>query len=106
MFGTKFMIRANDRPLEKRPDTLYGVGVNIAPYPFLGTMVDCLMPCIMVSDTIVSRPFIGKDSFGIRCGMFSDKLVKRFAPIIINHLKSNLTATLGSLYNGRLQSYN
>ena len=33
------MIRTNDRPLEKRPDALNGVGVDITPYPFFLTVV-------------------------------------------------------------------
>ena len=59
MFDTEFMIRADDRPLEKRPDALYGIGVDITPNPFLSTMVDSFMSGIMVSDSIVSRPIIG-----------------------------------------------
>jgi hypothetical protein len=43
MFGRDFMIRADNRPLEKRPDIFYGVGMDIAPYPFLSTMIDGLM---------------------------------------------------------------
>ena len=71
MFGRDFMIRANDRPLEKRPDTFNGIGMDIAPYPFLGTMVDSLMPSIMVSNSLISRPIISIDSLGIRGSILS-----------------------------------
>jgi hypothetical protein len=43
MFDTEFMIRADNGPLEKRPDTFYGIGMNITPNPFLSTMIDGLM---------------------------------------------------------------
>ena len=76
MLGGDFMIRADKRPLEKRPDTFYGVGMNITPNPFLSTMVDSLMLRIMVSNSVVSRPFIDINSFCVRSGVLSDKLMK------------------------------
>ena len=102
MFNTEFMIRADNRPFEKRPNTFYGICMDIASYPFISTMVDGLMSGIMVSNPIVSRPIVSIDSFHIRCGILPDKLMKRLAVNAINHLQSGITATLSSTYNNSL----
>ena len=65
MFSRDFMIRANDRPLQERPDTLNGIGMHITSYPFLLRVVDRFVPCIGIPDTPIGRPFIGIDSFGV-----------------------------------------
>ena len=66
MFSRDFMIRTDNRTLEETPYVLNCVGMDITPNPFLSTVVDCLMPSVLVSDTIISRPIIGIDSFRIR----------------------------------------
>jgi hypothetical protein len=80
MFGRDLMVRADNRPLKKRPDAFYRVGMDIASYPFLGTMVDSLMPSIVVGNPIASWPIIGVDSLSIRSSVLSDKLVKCLTP--------------------------
>ncbi len=72
MFSAKFMIRTDNRPLKETPDVLNGVSVNITPNPLLLVVADCLMPSIVVGDTLVWRPFISIDSFGIRGSMSFD----------------------------------
>src|SRR3990172_7469037 len=99
MFGRYFMIRANDRPLQKRPYALNRVSVDVTPYPFLGTMIDRFVLCISVSDSLVGRPFVSVDSLSIRGRVLSDKLVECLTSIIVNHLKPCLTATLSSTYH-------
>jgi antitoxin component of RelBE/YafQ-DinJ toxin-antitoxin module len=37
------MVRTDNRTLEKAPDVLNRIGMNIASYPFLNTMIDGLM---------------------------------------------------------------
>jgi len=66
MFMRDFMIRTNYRPLKETPDVLYGIGMDITPDPFFGTVIDRLVPCVAVSDTLIRRPFIGIDSLRIR----------------------------------------
>jgi hypothetical protein len=50
------MVRANNRPLEKRPDVLNVVCMNIAPYPFLSTMINSLMFGIFIGYASIGRP--------------------------------------------------
>ncbi len=52
------MIRTDNRTLKETPHILNGVGMDITTHPFLGTMVDCLMPSIMVSDSPIGKPLI------------------------------------------------
>lgn len=61
------MIRAYDRAFKQTPDVLNGVGMDIAINPFLGTMADSFVPCIVVGNSPVSRPIIGVNGFGIWC---------------------------------------
>ena len=49
MFGREFMIRTDNRTLKKTPYILNSVSMDITPNPLFSTMVDCLMPSIMVS---------------------------------------------------------
>jgi hypothetical protein len=43
MFFRDLMVGTDNRMLEKAPDVLNGVRVDITPYPFLSTMVDRLV---------------------------------------------------------------
>jgi hypothetical protein len=74
MFGDKFLIRADDRPLEKQPRTLNLVGMHVAPDPLLLVTVDSLM-----------------DSIG-------DELVKCFTYVTVNHLEPSPTPTFCDTY--------
>ena len=69
MFSREFMIRTNNRTLKETPDALNGVGMDITPNPFLSTMVDCLVPSVVVSNPVISRPIICIDSLRIRGSM-------------------------------------
>ncbi len=70
------MIRTDDRAFKETPDILNSVGMDITPNPFLGTMVDCLVPSIVVSNSSISRPIISIDSFGIGSGMYSSASIE------------------------------
>ena len=50
MLLTELVVGADDRPLEKAPDTLHGVCVHICPDPFLLLVVDRLMPRVRIGD--------------------------------------------------------
>jgi len=58
----EFMIRTHNRPLKETPDVLNSIGADTTPYPFLGTMVDSLMPSVVVSNTPISRPVVSINS--------------------------------------------
>jgi len=103
MFSGELMIRTHNRTLKETPYILNSVGMDITTHPFLSTMVDCLVPGIMVSDTLIWRPFIGVDSFGIRRGMSLDKLVECHAVSGTNYLHPQRTATLNGTNNGSLK---
>jgi len=102
MFGREFMIRTDNRTLKETPDVLDSVGMDITPNPFLRTMVDCLVPSIMVSDTIVRRPIISVDSLSIRGGMGFNEVVECLAVSSTNNLHPKRTTTLNSTDNGSL----
>jgi len=104
MFGREFMIGTNNRPLKETPDVLNSVGMDITPDPFLSTVVDCLMPCIMVGNPLVGRPIIGIDSLGVGGSMSLDKVMKRFPVTATDYLEPKGTATFYGSYYGYLVS--
>ena len=88
MFMADFMIGTDNRALEEAPDTLNGIGVDIATHPFLSTMVDGLMPRVVVSNSFVSRPIISVDSLSIRGNILVNKAMKCLASGIRDSSKS------------------
>ena len=55
------MIGASYRPLEEAPyPFFYGVGVDVTPYPFLGTMVDRLVRGVVVGNPTFETFFVPK----------------------------------------------
>ncbi len=99
MFFRDLMIRTHNRTLQETPDVLYGVGINIATYPLVSTVVDRLVLGIFVLNAVVSRPIIGINRFGIRCGMRVNELVKRLSISVLDSLKHNITVSLHSPYS-------
>jgi hypothetical protein len=76
MFCREFMIRAYDRPFEKRPHAFNCVAVDIAINPFLCTMINGFMACILISYSSIRRPIICIYSLCIRLSAILYKLVK------------------------------
>ena len=56
MLGTQVMMRADDRPLEKRPHALDGVGVDIGLHPFLRPVVNRSVLSVLVADARTLEP--------------------------------------------------
>lgn len=73
------MIRANDRPLEKRPNAFYDVGMNITPHPFFFAVIDRLVACVGIFNATIGRPIIGVNGLRLRQGVFPYELVKCLA---------------------------
>ncbi len=96
------MIKTDNRPLKEAPDILNSVGVDITPNPFLSTMIDRLMSCVVVSNTIIGRPVVSIDGFGIRSGVLMDKVMKRLPVSFANNLKPERTASFHSTHDNRL----
>ena len=67
MFFTDLMVGTHNRPLEKAPDVLNRIGVDVATYPFISTMVDRLMLNTLFLKPFISRQFISVNSFYFRC---------------------------------------
>src|SRR2546425_4439462 len=57
------VVRADDAALEQAPDALYGVGMNVAPYPLLSLMVHSVPLGVFVTeaDALVSRVLVCVD---------------------------------------------
>lgn len=94
MLFADFMIRANNRTLKETPNTLNGIGVNIAPYPFLGKMVDCLMPSVFVCNSLIWRPIVSIYRFCVRCCVFANEVMQSFSASVWNSFKSCVTIAL------------
>ena len=58
MFDRNLMVGTDDRPFQKAPHVLYGVGVDFTPNIFFGTMANCLVPRAPLI------PFLLYSSFG------------------------------------------
>ena len=93
MFGGDFMIRTDNRPLKETPDVLNSVGMDITPNPLLFTMIDRLMPRVVVSNTLVWRPTISIDSFGIGGSMSFNEVMERSPVSCTNDLKPKRATT-------------
>ena len=75
MLDADLMVGADDRPLKQAPDVLNGIGVDIAIDPLFGAVVDSLVACIVVGNSLVGGPIVGIDCFGVRCGIGVDEVV-------------------------------
>src|SRR5256885_866006 len=62
MLPAYLMIRADDRPLEKRPHAFHAVCVNVAAHPLFASVIDCLMFSVLVCDSFVSGALIGENT--------------------------------------------
>jgi hypothetical protein len=85
------MVGTDNGPFEKTPDVLCGARVNVPTYPFLGTVVDRLMDCVVVANTPVSSPLIGNVASGLGANVLVDKSVQSVAGRVGNDLEADLT---------------
>jgi len=102
MFDRDFMIGTDDRALEKAPNVLNGVSVNIAPDVLVNAVVDRLMARVMVSDTPIRTPFVSIDCFGIRSGSVLDELVESLLAPVRDNFETYLAVSLHSTHHDSL----
>jgi len=99
---TDMVERTHNRAFEETPDTFNGVGVDITTNPLFKAMVDSLMPSIMISDSSVSRPIIGVDSFGVRRNVPINEAMQCLPSGVGYSLEPCITITLYRSGNGNL----
>ena len=93
MFDRDLMKRANDRPLQKAPNVLYGVGIDVATGVLADGVVDRLMEGIFVPDTPVRPPVVSVDGFGIvRHGFIGERMESLAAPVW-NYLENDFAVS-------------
>src|SRR5947209_372096 len=94
MLFTNLMIRANDRTLKKRPHAFHAVRVTLAAHVFAKMMIDCLMACVLICYSLISRPRISHNTFGLISKRGLDELVKRATIIRLFDTETNAAAAL------------
>jgi hypothetical protein len=94
MLHRKLVIRADHAALEKAPDALNGVCVNVAANPFFFAVVNRFVARILVADVFVANPLIRIDRSGIRRGIFLNELFQQKTIRTFNDLQSNFAAAL------------
>jgi len=88
------LINALHAALEYRKEAFDGVGMELAPDPFLLAVVDRLMLRIVVRDALVGGPFIRHDDLGIVLGVFLDEPMERFLVGDLDGLEPHLALAL------------
>ena len=102
MFDRDLMKRSNDRPLQKTPDVLYGVGVHVPTGILADGMVDRLMDGIFVTDAPVGSPVVSLDGFGIVGDDFISESVEGLTSPVWNNLEDDFTVSLNGSNNDSL----
>jgi len=99
MLLADLMVGTHDRPLEQAPDAFNGVGMHLAPHPFLLGVIDGQMLRIMIADALVRHPFIRNDLFRVgRCELLNEA-TKLLSGSVRNDAHPHITATLNDACN-------
>jgi hypothetical protein len=72
------VVSADDAALEKAPDALNAVRVDIPAHPFFLRVINALVPRVFVGNADVGGELVGVDRFGIGRGMLMDEGVECF----------------------------
>jgi len=98
------MERPDNRAVEKAPDVLDGVGVELAPDPFFLAVIDRFMLRVAVPDALVGGPLIRHDDLGIVVSVLLDEPVERFLVGGLDGLEPDLALALDGPDNDGLVS--
>ena len=90
MLDRDFVKRADDGPLEQRPNVLDAVGVDESADPFLCGVIDGFVPGILIAKPIVGRPVVGVNRFGFVCDVLPNPAMERATVAGMNDLQANL----------------
>jgi len=97
MLCADIVIGTHDGPLEKAPDVLNAVGVDVTTSPFLDAVLDGLVDGILIVYSPVGGPFICIDSFGI--GVLVDELMECLSVVGPDDLQLDLAFSLDGTDN-------
>src|SRR5205823_2229953 len=94
MLDAHLMIRADNGSLQKAPNALDTVSMNVADNPFLLRVINPLMLRVGILNSPIRGHFVCVDRFRIWRGVIVDKLVKHGLSGVRNNLKANLAFAL------------
>src|SRR3990172_8595147 len=92
--------RADDGSLEQAPHVLDAVGVDESADPFLGAVVDGLVPGILVPNADVGGPLIGIDRFGLVRNVLPNPALQDPLGAGVDNLQANLAVALHRTNDG------
>ena len=102
MLDRDLVIGTDDGSLQKAPDALLRVGVNIAANPFLKAVVDGLMARVRVGDALAGCPLVNVVGFGIICRVCLNEAVERLTISRVDDAEDDLLASLCRAYHDGL----
>ena len=76
MFSAHLVVGTDDRPLKQAPDAFDAIGMNVAPHPFLRTVIDALVLCVGVSASVVAGIVVSVDPACVGMSRFSHETMK------------------------------
>lgn len=94
MLNRNLMVGTDDRPLEKGPNPLDAVSVNVATDILFSRVIDRLVTGVIVANAPVRTPVVGMDGFSIVMDGFTSKGMESLTAPVWNHLEDNLAFPL------------
>src|SRR5437773_11540149 len=94
MLDAHLMIRADNGSLQKAPNALDTVSMNVADNPFLLRVINPLVLRVGILNSPIRGHFVSVDRFRVWRGVIVDKLVKHSLSGVRDNLEANLAFAL------------
>ena len=94
MLGADLVPCSDDGALEKAPDALHAVRVDISDHPLLFGVLDRLMARVVIGDPEVGLQLVGVDGLGVGPGVPGYEGMERGPLDVGDSLDTHLAATL------------